>query len=161
MKEATLNKKIEQVQELVSELKASKSAVVVNVIGLSVAEVSELRENLFKAGCKLRVIKNNIIRRAVAEAGYEGIENLLVGPNAVAFSNDTQSAAKIMYDFAKENEKVEIKAGVVEGEVFDANELKVLANLPGKEGMVAMLLSVLQAPIRNIACAIKAVAEKE
>ena len=60
-----------------------------------------------------------------------------------------------------ENEKVEIKAGVVEGEVFDAKELKVLATLPGKEGMVAMLLSVLQAPIRNIACAIKAVAEKE
>ena len=66
-----------------------------------------------------------------------------------------------MYEFAKENEKVEIKAGVVEGEVFDAKELKVLATLPGKEGMVAMLLSVLQAPIRNLACAIKAVAEKE
>ena len=161
MKESTLNLKKEQVQVLVEELKAAKSAVVVNVIGLTVAEVSELRTNLYNAGCKLRVIKNNIIRRAVNEAGYEGLEELLVGPNAVAFSNDTQSAAKIMYEFAKENEKVEIKAGVVEGEVFDAKELKVLATLPGKEGMVAMLLSVLQAPIRNLACAIKAVAEKE
>ena len=161
MKESTLNMKKEQVQVLVEELKNAKSAVVVNVIGLTVAEVSELRTNLYNAGCKLRVIKNNIIRRAVNEAGYEGLEELLVGPNAVAFSNDTQSAAKIMYEFAKENEKVEIKAGVVEGEVFDAKELKVLATLPGKEGMVAMLLSVLQAPIRNLACAIKAVAEKE
>ena len=161
MKESTLNMKKEQVQVLVEELKAAKSAVVVNVIGLTVAEVSELRTNLYNAGCKLRVIKNNIIRRAVNEAGYEGLDELLVGPNAVAFSNDTQSAAKIMYEFAKENEKVEIKAGVVEGEVFDAKELKVLATLPGKEGMVAMLLSVLQAPIRNLACAIKAVAEKE
>jgi len=161
MKESTLNMKKEQVQVLVEELKNAKSAVVVNVIGLTVAEVSELRTNLYNAGCKLRVIKNNIIRRAVNEAGYEGLDELLVGPNAVAFSNDTQSAAKVMYEFAKENEKVEIKAGVVEGEVFDAKELKVLATLPGKEGMVAMLLSVLQAPIRNIACAIKAVAEKE
>lgn len=161
MKESTLNMKKELVQNLVEELKASKSAVVVNVIGLTVAEVSELRTNLYNAGCKLRVIKNNIIRRAVKEAGYEGLEELLVGPNAVAFSNDTQSAAKVMYEFAKENEKVEIKAGVVEGEVFDAKELKVLATLPGKEGMVAMLLSVLQAPIRNLACVIKAVAEKE
>ena len=161
MKESTLNMKKELVQNLVEELKASKSAVVVNVIGLTVAEVSELRTNLYNAGCKLRVIKNNIIRRAVKEAGYEGLEELLVGPNAVAFSNDTQSAAKVMYEFAKENEKVEIKAGVVEGEVFDAKELKVLATLPGKEGMVAMLLSVLQAPIRDLACVIKAVAEKE
>jgi len=161
MKESTLNMKKEQVQVLVEELKNAKSAVVVNVIGLTVAEVSELRTNLYNAGCKLRVIKNNIIRRAVNEAGYEGLDELLVGPNAVAFSNDTQSAAKVMYEFAKENEKVEIKAGVVEGEVFDAKELKVLATLPGKEGMVAMLLSVLQAPIRNLACAIKAVAEKE
>ncbi len=161
MKEATLNNKKELVSALVEELKASKSAVVVNVIGLTVEEVSALRTNLYNAGCKLRVIKNNIIRRAVNEVGYEGLEELLVGPNAVAFSNDTQSAAKIMYEFAKTNEKVEIKAGVVEGEVFDAKELKVLANLPGKEGMVAMLLSVLQAPIRNLACVIKAVAEKE
>ena len=161
MKESTLNMKKELVQNLVEELKASKSAVVVNVIGLTVAEVSELRTNLYNAGCKLRVIKNNIIRRAVKEAGYEGLEELLVGPNAVAFSNDTQSAAKVMYEFAKENEKVEIKAGVVEGEVFDAKELKVLATLPGKEGMVAMLLSVLQSQILNLACVIKAVAEKE
>lgn len=161
MKESTLNTKKELVQNLVDELKASKSAVVANVIGLTVAEVSELRTNLYNAGCKLRVIKNNIIRRAVNEAGYQGLDELLVGPNAVAFSSDAQSAAKIMYDFAKDNEKVEIKAGVVEGEVFNANDLKVLANLPGKEGMVAMLLSVLQAPIRNVACVIKAVADKE
>lgn len=161
MKEATLNKKIEQVQEIVSELNASKSAVVVNVIGLTVEQVSELRTNLYNAGCKLKVIKNNIIRRAVKDAGYEGLDEVLVGPNAVAFSADTQNAAKILNDFSKNNDLVEIKAGIIDGQVFNGQEVKALAALPNKEGMIAMLLSVLQAPIRNIACVIKAIGEKE
>ena len=99
MKEATLNKKIEQVQAVSNEIKSSKSAVIVNVIGLTVAEVSELRTNLYNAGCQLKVIKNNIIRRAVKDAGYEGLDEVLVGPNAVAFSSDTQNAAKVLNDF--------------------------------------------------------------
>ena len=161
MKEATLNKKIEQVQEVVSELNASKSAVVVNVIGLTVEQVSALRTNLYNAGCKLKVIKNNIIRRAFKDAGYEGLDEVLVGPNAVAFSADTQNAAKILNDFSKENDLVQIKAGIIDGQVFNGQEVKALAQLPNKEGMIAMLLSVLQAPIRNLACVVKAVSEKE
>ena len=161
MKEATLNKKIEQVQEVVSDLNASKSAVVVNVIGLTVEQVSALRTNLNNAGCKLKVIKNNIIRRAFKDAGYEGLDEVLVGPNAVAFSADTQNAAKILNDFSKENELVQIKAGIIDGQVFNGQEVKALAQLPNKEGMVAMLLSVLQAPIRNLACVVKAIGEKE
>ena len=161
MKEATLNKKIEQVQEVVSDLNASKSAVVVNVIGLTVEQVSALRTNLYNAGCKLKVIKNNIIRRAFKDAGYEGLDEVLVGPNAVEFSADTQNAAKILNDFSKENELVQIKAGIIDGQVFNGQEVKALAQLPNKEGMVAMLLSVLQAPIRNLACVVKAIGEKE
>lgn len=161
MKEATLNKKIQLVQELSSEISASKSAVVVNVIGLTVAEVSELRTNLYNAGCSLKVIKNNIIRRAVKDAGYEMSDEVLVGPNAIAFSTDTQVAAKVLNDFAKNNELVEIKAGIIDGQVFNGQEVKALAQLPNKEGMIAMLLSVLQAPIRNLACVVKAVSEKE
>ena len=161
MKEATLNKKIEQVQEVVSDLNASKSAVVVNVIGLTVEQVSALRTNLYNAGCKLKVIKNNIIRRAFKDAGYEGLDEVLVGPNAVAFSADTQNAAKILNDFSKENDLVQIKAGIIDGQVFNGQEVKALAQLPNKEGMVAMLLSVLQAPIRNLACVVKAIGEKE
>lgn len=161
MKEATLNKKIEQVQEVVSDLNASKSAVVVNVIGLTVEQVSALRTNLYNAGCKLKVIKNNIIRRAFKDAGYEGLDEVLVGPSAVAFSADTQNAAKILNDFSKENELVQIKAGIIDGQVFNGQEVKALAQLPNKEGMVAMLLSVLQAPIRNLACVVKAIGEKE
>ena len=108
------------------------------------------------------VIKNNILRRAATEAGYEGIQEYFVGPSAVAFSKkEATSAPKIIFDFAKKNQAVKVKAGVVEGKFMDAKEMKVFATLPNKEGMVAMLLSVLQAPIRNLGCVIKAVAEKE
>lgn len=161
MKKATLNFKVEKVNEALELFKASESAVVIDYLGLNVAEVSELRRNLYNAGCELRVIKNNILRRATTEAGYEGIQDYFVGPSAVAFSKEATAAPKIIFDFAKKNQAVKVKAGVVDGKFMDAKEMKVFATLPNKDGMVAMLLSVLQAPIRNLGCVIKAVAEKE
>ncbi len=161
MKKATLNFKVEQVNEALELFKASESAVVIDYLGLNVAEVSELRKNLYNAGCELRVIKNNILRRAATEAGYEGIQDYFVGPSAVAFSKEATAAPKIIFDFAKKNQTIKVKAGVVDGKFMDPKEMKVFATLPNKAGMVAMLLSVLQAPIRNLGCAIKAVAEKE
>ena len=161
MKKATLNFKVEQVNEALGLFQASESAVVIDYLGLNVAEVSELRRNLYNAGCELKVIKNNILRRAATEAGYEGIQDYFVGPSAVAFSKEATAAPKIIFDFAKKNQQVKVKAGVVDGKFMDAKEMKVFATLPNKDGMVAMLLSVLQAPIRNLGCVIKAVAEKE
>ena len=161
MKKATLNFKVEQVNEALGLFQASESAVVIDYLGLNVAEVSELRRNLYNAGCELRVIKNNILRRAATEAGYEGIQDYFVGPSAVAFSKEATAAPKIIFDFAKKNQVIKVKAGVVDGKFMDAKEMKVFATLPNKDGMVAMLLSVLQAPIRNLGCVIKAVAEKE
>lgn len=161
MKESTLQKKITAVNELAEKFKASESLVFLNPIGLTVAEVSVLRRNLYDGGCEMHVIKNNILRRAAQESGYEGLEEVLVGPSAVALSKDATNASKIIFDFAKTNKKLAIKAGVVEGKVYDSKELKVLAGLPDKNGMLSMLLSVLQAPIRNVAVAIKAVAEKQ
>lgn len=161
MKKATLNFKVEQVNEALGLFQASESAVVIDYLGLNVAEVSELRRNLYNAGCELRVIKNNILRRAATEAGYEGIQDYFVGPSAVAFSKEATAAPKIIFDFAKKNQAIKVKAGVVDGKFMDAKEMKVFATLPNKDGMVAMLLSVLQAPIRNLGCVIKAVAEKE
>lgn len=161
MKESTLQRKIEAVNELTEKFKAAESLVFVNPIGLTVAEVSDLRRNLYDKGCEMHVIKNNILRRAAHSSGYEGLDEVLVGPSAVALSNDATSASKVIYDFAKTNKKLDVKAGVVSGKVYDAKELKVLANLPDKNGMIAMLLSVLQAPIRNLGVVIKAVAEKQ
>lgn len=161
MKEATLQAKVNHVNEITEKLKESQSAVVVDCIGLTVAETMDLRKQLYQQGCELHVIKNNIIRRAASECGYVGLDEVLKGPSAVAFSKDATSASKIIYGYAKKNDKLKVKAGVVEGKVMSVDDLKVLATLPDKNGMLSMLLSVLQAPIRNLACAVKAVAEKE
>ena len=161
MKEATLNAKVEQTQEVLNKFKESKSLVFVDYLGLTVSEVSDLRTRLHNEGCEMKVVKNNILRRAAKEAGYDELEQFLVGPSAVAFSKDATNASKIMFNFAKENDTLKIKAGVVDGKYVDVKDLKVLASLPDKNGMIAMLLSVLQAPIRNLACAVKAVAEKQ
>lgn len=161
MKEATINAKVEKTQEILNKFQESKSIVFVDYLGLTVAEVSDLRTRLHNEGCEMKVVKNNILRRAAKEAGYEGLDEFLVGPSAVAFSKDATNASKIMFNFAKENDVLKIKAGVVEGKYVNAKDLKVLASLPDKNGMIAMLLSVLQAPIRNFACAIKAVGEKK
>jgi large subunit ribosomal protein L10 len=161
VKEATIQFKAKQVADLAQKFRESESLVFVDHLGLTVAEITELRNKLYEKDCELHVIKNNILRRASKEVGYNGLEEVFVGPSAVAFSRDATSASKIIYDFLKTNKKLEVKAGVVEGKVVDKDELKVIASLPDKNGMIAMLLSVLQAPIRKFALAIKAVSEKE
>lgn len=161
MKKATLNKKIEDVNAIASKFEESVISIVVDAKGLTVTEVSELRNNLYNVGCELKVVKNNILRRAADKMGYENIQESFVGPSAVAFSKDAGSAAKVIFDFAKKNANLEVKAGLIEGKFTKKEDLKAIAGLPNKEGMIAMLLSVMQAPIRNLGCAIKAIAEKE
>ena len=161
MKEATLQRKVDRVNEVASQVKACESIVVVNCIGLTVAEVSELRTQLYEKGCRLEVIKNNILTRACQELGYNELTEVFKGPSAIAFSSDAFAAAKVCYAYAKTNKKLEIKAGVVDGTVYNVEDLKVISSLPDKNGMLSMLLSVLQAPIRNLGCAIKAVADQQ
>ena len=98
---------------------------------------------------------------AAEKAGLEGLAELFVGPSAVAFSNDSVAPAKTIYDFAKTADALEIKGGAVEGKVSTKAEIEALATLPNREGMLSMLLSVLQAPVRNVAYAVKAVAENK
>ena len=161
MKKATLNKKIEDVNAIASKFGESVISIVVDAKGLTVTEVSELRNDLYKVGCELKVVKNNILRRAADKMGYENIQESFVGPSAVAFSKDAGSAAKVIFDFAKKNANLEVKAGLIEGKFTKKEDLKAIAGLPNKEGMIAMLLSVMQAPIRNLGVVIKAIAEKE
>ncbi|MBA2873107.1 large subunit ribosomal protein L10 [Anoxybacillus tepidamans] len=150
------------VAEIADKFRASKSTIIVDYRGLNVAEVTELRKQLREAGIEFKVYKNTLTRRALAEVGLEGLDEVLTGPNAIAFSNDDVVApAKILNEFAKTHEALEIKAGVIEGNVATVEEVKALANLPSREGLLSMLLSVLQAPIRNFALVTKAVAEKK
>ena len=104
------------VDEISSKLKSSVSVVVVDYRGLNVSQVTELRKQLREAGIDFKVYKNSMSRRAAEAAGLEGLNEHLTGPNAIAFSTeDVVAPAKILNDFAKKNDKLEIKAGVIEG----------------------------------------------
>ena len=161
MSKAIETKKV-QVQEIADKFSAAGSVVVVDYRGLTVAQVTELRKQLREAGVEFKVYKNTLTRRAAEAAGLEGINEVLVGPNAIAFSNeDVVAPAKIINEFAKKNEALEIKAGIIEGTISSVEDVKALAELPSREGLLSMLLSVLQAPVRNFALATKAVAEQK
>jgi large subunit ribosomal protein L10 len=150
------------VDEITDKLKSSKTAVVVDYRGLTVAQVTELRKQLRDAGVEFKVYKNTMTRRAAEAADLAGLNDALTGPNAIAFSaDDVVAPAKILNDFAKQNDALEIKAGVIEGNIATVEDVKALADLPSREGLLSMLLSVLQAPIRNLALAAKAVAEQK
>ena len=162
MSEATIAKKAQQVTEVAEQFKNAASVVVVDYLGITVEEATNLRAELRKAGVQFAVIKNTILTRAAKEAGLEGMDDIFKGPSAVAFSNeDVVAPAKILADFAKKVEALEIKAGVIEGKVSSKEEIEALAKLPNREGLLSMLLSVLQAPVRNTALAIKAVADQK
>ena len=158
----------EQKQAIVAQMKdtlsEAKGAVLVGYSGLTVAQATDLRRRFLAEGVEYKVIKNTLTRIAANELGLEGFTEHLEGPTALASSKeDAVAPARIIEKFIKETEKevVTVKAGIVEGEVMDAAGIKVIANLPNREGTPTMLLSVLQAPVRNIASAVKAVAEKE
>lgn len=159
---SAIEQKKQLVDEITDKFKSSTAVVVVDYRGLNVAEVTELRKQLREAGVEFKVYKNTMTRRAVEAAGMDGLNSALTGPNAIAFSTeDVVAPARILNDFAKDHEALEIKAGVIEGNVTTVDEIKALATLPSREGLLSMLLSVLQAPIRNLALAAKAVADQK
>ena len=149
------------VEEVSSLLKDSGSVIVAEYRGLNVDEISELKRDLLKENAKMCVYKNTLVDRAAEACGYSDMKQYLEGPNALISSVDSISAAKIATKFAKKHENLVIKAAIVEGKVVGKDDVIALSKLPNKEGMLSMLLSVLQAPVRSFACAVKAVADKE
>ncbi|EMW9184668.1 MAG: 50S ribosomal protein L10 [Enterococcus faecalis] len=161
MSEAAIAKKETLVQAAAEKFELAASVVIVDYRGLTVEEVTNLRKQLRDAGVEMKVIKNSILSRAAKKVGLDGLDEVFTGPTAVAFSNDDVVApAKIIDEFAKDAKALEIKGGVIEGKVSSVEQITALAKLPNREGLLSMLLSVLQAPVRNVAYAVKAVAEK-
>lgn len=157
-----IEKKKQLVSEIAGKLRDSKSTVLVNYRGLNVDEITELRKQLREAGIDFKVYKNTMVRRATAEVDLSGLDEQLVGPTAIAFSNEEVVApAKIINNFSKEHEALEMKTGVIEGKIASLDQIKALAELPSYEGLLSMLCSVLQSPIRNLALATKAIAEQK
>lgn len=155
-------------QEIVAKMKEtlseSKGAVLVGYSGLTVAEVTDLRRKFLAEGVDYKVVKNTLTRIAANELGFEGFSEHLEGPTALASCKDDAVApARILDNYIKDTKTkaLTIKVGIVEGEVLDAEEIGRIAKLPNREGMLSMLLSVLQAPVRNVAYAVKAVAESK
>jgi len=154
--------KQQAVDEIVVKLRESSSTVIADYRGLNVAQVTELRKELREAGIEFQVLKNSLLRRATEKAELNGLDEVLTGPTAIAFSGeDAVAPAKILNTFAKKNDALKLKGGIVEGQVVSVEEIKALADLPSREGLLSMLLSVLQAPMRNFALAVKAVGEKQ
>ncbi|HLS23703.1 MAG TPA: 50S ribosomal protein L10 [Pseudogracilibacillus sp.] len=159
---ATLESKKQIVEEITEKLKESESTVLVDYRGLTVEEVTELRKQLRENNVEYKVYKNTLSRRAAEAAGLEELKETLVGPTAIAFSkDDVVTPAKVLHEFAKDHEALEIKGGVIEGEIATLDEIKELSTLPDYEGLLSMLLSVLQGPIRNLAYATQAVADQK
>ncbi len=147
-----LEAKKAQVAEAVELIKSTQTGILVDYRGLNVAEDTELRNKLREANVKYFVIKNKILKRAVDEIGLEGLDEVLHGPTALAVSTeDAVAPAKVLADFAKTNEKLEIKGGFMDGSVMSLDEVKKLAATPNFETLIATMMGSLQSPISGLA----------
>lgn len=150
------------VKEIVERFERSQTVVLADYRGLNVAEDTELRAKLREAGVEYKVIKNNLTSRAATQVNLAGLDEYLAGPTAVAFGyDDAVSAAKIIHDFARDHKALELKGGVVDGRVVSGEEISEIAKLPSREGLLSMLLSVLQAPMRNLAYVVQQVSDQK
>ena len=161
MNQKTLESKKEVVSKISESFKESSSMTIVEYRGLSVAKLSELRKLLKAEGASFSVYKNTLVTKAVDALGYDELHQYLSGSNAFVFSKEVSNGPRILAKFARRNEELVIKAGLVEGRVMDAAGMKSVAALPGREGLISMFLSCLQAPIRSFACTVKAVADSK
>ena len=148
------------VAAIAEDVKDAQSVVIVDYRGLTVAQDTELRKQLREAGIIYKVCKNTMMKRAFEGTEFEGLAQYLEGPSAMAVSkDDATAAARILCKFAKDADKLEVKAGVVEGTVYDEAGVKALATIPSREELLSKLLGSIQSPIANFARVIKQIAE--
>ncbi len=157
--EKVLDSKKAQVAELVEVLKTATTGVLVDYRGLSVEEDTKLRNDLRAAGVKYFVVKNTLLRLAANQVGLEDLDSILHGPTALAVSDDAVAPAKVLADFAKENEKMELKAGFMDGKVMSLDEVKTLAKTPSKETLIAKMMGSLNSPISGLARLLSTIAD--
>ncbi len=138
------------ISELAGKLATAKAAFLADYRGLNVEKVNTLRGELRKAGVEYRVVKNTLLRLAAKDTGIECIEKYLEGPTAIAIVQDDPVApAKVLSDFAKANDKFELKIGALDGKVLSVNDIKALSELPSREVLLAKVLGSLNAPASN------------
>ena len=150
------------VDKIAEEIKDAQSVVLVDYRGLTVAQDTELRKQLREAGVIYKVYKNTMMKRAFEGTDFAQLDEYLEGPNAIAISKEDATApARIICNFAKKAEALEVKAGVVEGSVYDAAGIQELSKIPSREVLLSKLLGSLQSPITNLARVLNQIAEKD
>lgn len=161
MKDFVLEQKQAVISEIREKIENSGSLVLVDYRGLTVEQVTDLRNKYRQAGVQYKVYKNTMMKLAFKELGYEDFNQYLEGPSAVAFSGEDLTAARITNEFAKSNEKLVIKAGILEGKILDTNGVKAVASIPSREVLIAKLLGSLKAPVSNLVYMLEAVRKKK
>ncbi len=156
-----LDIKKQAVADMVEKLKKAQSGILVDYRGLTVSEDTDLRNKLREAGVEYKVVKNTLTRFAANEVGFEELDPVLNGPTSLALSyEDPVAPAKIIAEFAKGNEKLEIKSGFLDGKVISLDEIKQLASTPSKDVLLAKLLGSLNSPVSSLARVLQAIVDK-
>ena len=158
---ANLEAKKLLVEEIKEKIQKAKSLTFVDYRGLTVEEDTKMRAEFRKAGAEYKVYKNRLLLIALEACGITGLDKVLEGTSAVAFGYDDEIAPnKIVAKVVKDTNKMQIKGGVLNGQVIDVAMCETLANIPSKEELLAKLLFLLQSPVRGLAIALNAIAEK-
>lgn len=148
------------VEEISALAAKAQSLVLAEYRGIAVGEMTRLRKQARESGVQLRVFKNTLARRAVAGTACEPLAGAMTGPLIYGFSEDAVAAARVINDFAKANDKMVIRAGLVNGKALDPAGVKNLASIPSREVLLARLLGVMQAPVSGFAVALGQLAKK-
>ena len=160
--ENILKQKEEEVSKLAEKLKEAKIILLTDYRGINVADVTKLRADLRNTNSEYKVIKNNIIKRALDANGESGLDDLLEGPTAIVIgTEDYLEPSKVIYNFSKNNEFYKIKGGIIEGKVMTAEEIITLAKLPSRQELMAKLAGALLGNITILAVALDAVREQK
>lgn len=151
-----------KVAEIKEKMEKAQGIIFAKYQGLTVEEDTELRKALREAGVEYKVYKNTLTTLAAKELGFDGIVDALEGPLSVAFGyEDPTVPAKVLNDFAKNHKKLELVAGIVQGEIFDEAKVKQLATIPSREVLIAKLLGSFKAPLSNLAYLLNAIKEQK
>ena len=156
-----LNDKKAVVAEVSAQIKKAQTLVIAEYRGIEVADLTLLRKNAREKNVYLHVVKNTLVRRAVEGTAFADLAPQMVGPLIYSVSEDAVAAAKVINDFAKNNDKIIIKAGCYAGNLLDVEGVKALASIPSREELLAKLLGVMQAPVSWFAGALAALAKKK
>lgn len=151
-----------KVAEIKEKLQKSQAVILADYQGLTVEDDTQLRKNLREAGVEYKVYKNTLVILAAKELGLDGLSEYLEGPVSIAFGyEDATTAARILNDFAKDHKKLELKAGVVEGQLYNKEQIEQIASIPSKEVLIAKLLGSIKSPLSNLAYLLNAIKEQK